>query len=336
VWCDAAHRRELCFLSSAQALKALRPPDSLLCSERSWRLYEALHDGAKKPGAALLSPTGRPFQLGALRMELFPSGQLPGAASLWLRLPSGVEVVYAGAPNPAPRVTADALQVRAAQWLIAHAPLAATGAALPTREQAVHDLREQLAAAQRAGAACIVLCPALSTAPELIHALRSEPTAASAAATRSLFAHAQIVQTCAAFRRVGALPDHLPTTAPPLRRFAGTLSPPAVLFWPLGASLEALAPIARAASPQVIVCSAAVLLPAEVEALAAQLAAVGLPAARGIPFPDSIDRAGLLRYVRDTGCRHLLLTAGACAELADLLHPVSCEALGPPSQLRLI
>jgi len=335
VWCDAAHRRELCFVSSAQVLKALRLPDSLLCSERSFRLYAGLHDAAKTPGSALLSPTGRPFQLGALRLELFPSGAMPGSASLWLRSAGGVEVVYAGAPNPAQRTTADPMQVRAAQHLIIHAPLATTDAVLPSREQALLDLRARLAEAQRDGQACVILCPALSTAPELIHALRSEVADSHADPPRLLLAHAQILLACTAYRRVGALPDHLPMSAPPLRRFAGALPPGSTLFWPIGASLEPLASLRVARTPLVLLCSAVALLPAVLSVLQAQLAGQGLAVAQPVPFPDALDRAGLVRYVRDTGCRHVYLTAGACVDLADELAPASCEALGPPSQLRL-
>lgn len=343
IWCDALHRRDVCFVSSAHVLKSLRPADSLLCSERSWRLYESLQDGAKKPGAGLVSPTGRPFQLGALRLELFPSGQLPGAASLWLRTQHGVEVVYAGAPNPCARPTVEAMQVRSAQVLIVHAPLAATEAALPSVEQAQCALYEQLRAAQVAGQICVVLCSALSTAPDLIHTLRTDPTLLLPAS--SLFAHAQIMQACAAYRRIGALPDHLPMTAAPLRRVTAALPDGAVVFWPLGAGLEPLRSLRtavgasqiqeQASSLRMVLCSAWALLPGFVSSLSAQLAALGLPSLHPVAFPDSMDRAGLLRYVRDTGSRQVFLTAGAGEDVAAALAPALCEALGPPSQLRL-
>lgn len=344
VWCDAAHRRDLCFISSAPLLKGVQRTDSLLCSERTFRLYESLHDSASKPDSALLSPPGRPFQLGSLRLELFPSGSLPGASSLWLRTPSGIEVVYAGSPNPAPRATVEKMQVRGAECLIVHAPLAACATDLPTREEALSALREHMEKAQADGAILVVLCSALSTAPELIHALRSETgDAAPLFAGLSLFAHAQILQTCAAYRRVGALPDHLPTSAPPLRRLAKDLLPASVVFWPLGVGLEPLVTLGAAAaanhpgraSLRIVVCSAAAILPGACASLFAQLAALGLPTPHGIAFPDAIDRAGLLRYVRDTGSRRVVLTAGACADLAAALSPATCEALGPPSQLRL-
>ena len=351
IWCDVAHRRDLCFASSAQVLRVLRGSDSLLCSERSFRLYEALHDGAKKPPSALLSPTGRPFQLGALRIELFPSGHLPGAASLWVRGPDGGEIVYAGAPNPASRSTAEPMQVRSADCLIVQAPIAASPVDLPTPDAALQALSAELAQALHDGSTCVVLCSGLTTAPELIHALRTQgllpPSSQRTGAAPSLLAHAQIVQACAAYRRVGALPDHLPMSALSLRRAGGALPPGGVLFWPLTASLDGLAALtanasangpaggAIASNVRVVFCSALALLPEVVAAVTTGLAQIGLSAPRLLPYPDSIDRSGLVRYVRDTGCRQVFLTAGSCDELAQALRPAACSPLGPPSQLHL-
>jgi hypothetical protein len=343
LWCDAARQRELCFIASAAGLGQLHLSDALLCSERSFRLHTELAALAErvvvKPPSLLMSPTGRPFQLGAARIELFPSGQLPGAAALWLRTARGVEIVYAGAPNPAPRQTAEAMQVRAAETLIVHAPLALQSTPLPTRDEALHLLKAQIAAVQSDAAVCVVLCSALSAAPEIVHALRTEPLPPAPAPRPALSAHAQILRICTAYRRIGALPDHLPADAPSLRRHGGPVAPGGVLLWPLSAGVGALSTVAKATPGgrglRIVLCSGAALLPGFVPKLSGQLAEKGLSLHSVVPFPDAIDQPGLLRLVRDTGCRRVFLTAGGSAELSAALAPTVCLSLGPPSQLPL-
>lgn len=343
LWCDAARQRELCFVASAAGLGQLQLSDALLCSERSFRLHSelaALSDRiVNKPPSLLLSPPGRPFQLGAARIELFPSGQLPGAAALWLRTASGSEIVYAGAPNPEPRQTAERMQVRAAETLIVHAPLALQSTPLPGRAESLRLLQSEFAAAHSAGEVCVVLCSALSTAPELIHAWRAESAATPAQPRPPLVAHAQILRICAAYRRIGALPDHLPADAPGLRRHGGPVAPGSVLLWPLSAGVAPLATLAKATSGgrglRIVLCSGAALLPGFVAGLSRRLAEAHLSLHAVVPFPDAIDQPGLVRLVRETGCRRVYLTAGVSDGLSAALAPLPCLSLGPPSQLPL-
>lgn len=343
LWCDAARQRELCFVGSAAGLAQLHLSEALLCSERSWRLHSelsALSERAiKKPPSLLLSPTGRPFQLGAARFELFPSGQLPGAAALWLRTARGAEIVYAGAPNPCPRQTVETMQVRAAETLIVHAPLALQSTPLPSRSEALQALQTELAAGLAESAISVVLCSALSTAPELVVALRTEPLLRAALNRQALVAHSQILRVCTAYRRIAALPDHLPADAPGLRRHGGAIAPGSVLLWPLSAAVTPLAALAKAGAGhpplRILLCSGAALLPSFVDQLGQRLSESGLSLQAALPFPDAIDQPGLSALVRETGCRRVFLTAGSSAALATALAPASCQPLGPPNQLPL-
>lgn len=367
VWCDASRARDLCFLSSAQVLHQLRLPDALLCGERAWRFHCLLHPDTPPPPSLLLSPTGRPFQLGALRMELFPSGLLPGATSLWLRTQEGGQIVYAGAPNPVLRPTCEAMQVRAADTLIVHAPLSLADVTLPSRSQALSALRAQIDQAAAQDEVTVILCAPLTTAPDLADALSQPPAEESATGyPLSLYAHAQIVRACAAYRDVGALPSVVPAGAPPLRRLRGPLLPGAVLLWPVpspaaqpssggpsrpgaaaggiggsrGDALPAAATLlaSSARGVRIVLCSAMAALPALRDRVDAQLAAQGLDLSAALLFPDAIDRAGLLQYVRDCGARRVYVTGGGgggAAALAAQLGSVSVAFLGPPSQLAL-
>src|SRR5688500_9170675 len=105
--CDA-QGGELVFLSHAQALGALGRRRSLpgRASRQELLVTEAtlaLLGGAATPlrKRALPAPFGRPFSLGAARVELFSSGYLPGAASLLVEV-GGKRLLYAGTVRTGP------------------------------------------------------------------------------------------------------------------------------------------------------------------------------------------------------------------------------------------
>src|SRR5262245_63134645 len=75
LWCDARRAREACFVSSALVPEAGRHKQVIATAETLALLPEA----SRQP---LAVPFGRPFTLGNVRLELFPSGLIPGAASL--------------------------------------------------------------------------------------------------------------------------------------------------------------------------------------------------------------------------------------------------------------
>jgi putative mRNA 3-end processing factor len=95
LWCDAIRARDICFVSSAEALKSKRhgqliaTPASLALLAGKWL----------RPDHHLAVPYGRPFTVGTTRLELFSTGHAIGSAGLWLRDERG-DVVYAGDINP--------------------------------------------------------------------------------------------------------------------------------------------------------------------------------------------------------------------------------------------
>src|SRR5262245_44831781 len=91
LWCDARHTREACFVSSARVPGARRHRQ-VLATDVTLRLLPEAHERAKH--STLAVPLGRPFTLGTLRLELFRSGFMPGAASLMIES-KGVRVIYA-------------------------------------------------------------------------------------------------------------------------------------------------------------------------------------------------------------------------------------------------
>jgi hypothetical protein len=124
IWCDAARSRAVCFLSRADAAFGRGRPERLIATAQTVALRRAL--GA--PAAHALVPRyGRPFAIGRARLELVPSGSLPGAAQLLIELrgePGGESWrgLYAGTPSPRPLAGAEPLQARACDELVVDAP----------------------------------------------------------------------------------------------------------------------------------------------------------------------------------------------------------------------
>lgn len=329
LWCDALRAHDLCFVSGAQAAgrRGRRTAGTLLCTERTLRLRQALGEQVPAAESVLLSPFGRPFHLGSLRLELFPSGQGPGAASLWIKLPSGQCVIYAGAPCPQPELDVEPMQVRAAATLVCAAPLAALPGALPARAEALAALHARVADARAAGAVTVILCSPLPGAPAIFRQL-SEGGAAVAA-------HPAILRTLRAYHQLGLLPAQ--SDAGP-RRLGRPLAPGSVLLWPAAAPLPPTAQLQGGAAGElrVILCIGAAMAEAAVEKARAALPA-GATLAGAVALADGLDQPALLRYIADSEARAVYLTAGYSDSLAAAARArgVRLEPLGPPHQLPL-
>src|SRR6185436_295296 len=131
--CDAAASTDLVFLSHAPAfaLHARRALPrlgggrrQLLTTEVTLALLGPV--GERLKAHALPAGYGRPFSLGDLRLEMFPSGFMPGAASLLCER-DGRRVVYSG---PIGAAGADA---RAADALCIDATFGSQSLAFPVR-----------------------------------------------------------------------------------------------------------------------------------------------------------------------------------------------------------
>lgn len=338
LWCDAPRAHDLCFLSSAQVFsaqgRAAFSRSAVLCSEQTWRLCQAV-DKHATARSLLLSPPGRPFSLGNLRLELFPSGGMIGASSLWLRLPSGQTVIYAGAPNPAidfsEAAGCEPLQVRAADTLVCHAPLAAVQTRLPPLIESRAALAQALASAKAESAVTVLLCPPLTMA----RVLCGLPEVQAEIAGKSLFAQTLVMQALHALHDEAA--QHLRRPTRPLR--GGS-----ILLWPL-TSTEPLPAISRlahesAGGVRVYLCTGLGLVDEVAEACRASLLSSGLELSAVLPFPDVMDRDGLVRYVAATEARRVQLTTGFTDGLSSLMRRgrtrVEVAPLGPPRQLQLL
>lgn len=316
--CDAhGSATDLVFLSHAQAVGAPRTRlplrgggrRELLVTEGTLALLGPAGQTLRKH--ALPAPFGRPFSLGELRVELFPSGHLPGAASLLVET-EGRRALYAGTiRRERPAFGAEPCAVRRAEAVCLDATFGDPRFSFPPADEALAALCafvEQAAAAGRA--------PVLLVAP---FGVALDAAAALAGRGFSARGHRSTVAAAAAFRAAGV-------DTPPIARFAGKLGPREVLLWPPeGRDAPMLRALPGAAFAFV---SGFSLDPAMRDRMAADVA---------IPLSNQSGHPELLAYLAETGAREVALHRGFAEGLAEELRGRGYEAyaLGPPRQMEL-
>jgi putative mRNA 3-end processing factor len=310
VACDASAGSDLVFLSHAAVLgargrRALPRVGGgrrqILSTDTTLTLLGPVGDRLR--AQALISAYGRPFALGDLRLEIFPSGYMPGAASLLCER-GGRRIVYSGPIG-------ESAEVRAADALCLDARLAAREVVFPARAAAEASLRQTVQTMTAAGEAPVLLIEPLTLALSAGLALGAHGI--------PLRAHRAIMDAAAMYKRA-----ELP--APTLQRFAGRLAPNEVLLWP--ATTPGLPHIGGSRAPGFALVSPHVERPG---------AHPRQDVSRGVTLPLGADFAALLRYVEATGASEVALVGARGDDLVELLVGRGLDAyrLGPPSQIDL-
>lgn len=310
VACDASAGSDLVFLSHAAVLgargrRALPRVGGgrrqILSTDTTLTLLGPVGDRLR--AQALISAYGRPFALGDMRLEIFPSGYMPGAASLLCER-GGRRIVYAGPIG-------EGAEVRAADALCLDARLAAREVVFPARAAAEASLLQTVQSMLAAGEAPVLLIEPLTLAPSVGLALVADGI--------SLRAHRAIMDAAAVYKRA-----ELP--APALQRFAGPLAPNEALLWP--AATPGLPHVGGPRAPGFALVSPYAVGPGA-------RARPDVP--RGVTFPLGADLAALLRYVEATGAAEVALVNSPGDDLLELLAGRGLDAyrLGPPSQIDL-
>ncbi|MES1205750.1 MAG: hypothetical protein ABUS79_07410, partial [Pseudomonadota bacterium] len=221
--CDATTGGDLLFLSHARARdrQALRRARTRTGRAQILTTTETLAllgtDGDRLRSRALLVAPGRPFTLGNLRLELLPSGHLPGATVLACD-GGDKRVLYAGAARlGTPALGAAPGAVRAVDALCIDATFGHPRFAFVAREEAEAATCRFAHAARDARAAAVVLAAAFGPAQDLAAALAADGW--------KLRGHRSTVAAAAAYRRAGV-------PIPPIGRFAGSLGADEILLWP--------------------------------------------------------------------------------------------------------
>ncbi len=302
VTCDGTASTDLLYLSHAPVMAAHgrrglpgRGRRQLLTTDTTLTLLGPV--GERLRPHALVPAFGRPFTLGDLRLELYPSGYLPGAASL-LCEQGRRRLAYAGPIG-------DQAEVRAAEAVCLDARWAAADLQLPSRADAEASL---LAAAQdrAAGVPPILLVDPPGLAPVVAQLLAQAGVAART--------HRKVLESLAVYRR--ALGAVRPATA--IQRYAGRLAAHELLLWPAGVAVPAQ-----------------VMKPSPRRTLGVGPRAGRTSG--GVAFPMGADAARLVHYVQATGAEEVALVGAPDDHLVDLLRGrgISAYRLGPPHQMPL-
>ena len=314
LWFDAPTPRNLCFIGHANIAGSF-DHQKILATERTAELLKA---GAAAHGRgrrahepqALVSPYARPFSLGQLSLELFPSGHVLGAASLLVEH-KGLELVYAGNVNPRTSLLIERIEARPCELLVLPCHFGQRRYVFPPFEQVSEDLVRFVRDGLQRKETPVLFCSPLGEAQEVAHLLLE--------AGLRCRVHRQIFAACRVYQQAGAPLGNV-------RCYSGKLDADEALIWP--ANLHASASLKK--------------LPATRTALASGQALddearrrLGCDAAFCISC--HADYAGLLEYVRACDPKRVILTQGASNELAEDLRALGMEvsSIGPPEQMGL-
>jgi Cft2 family RNA processing exonuclease len=297
VYCDARRcpREAIAFVSHARAPRLSGPSDVRLITTERTRTLRALEVTPRGQAAAtLVTPFGRPFALGRLRLELLPSGHVPGAAQLYVETDQsgGRRVAYCGPLNPEPSRFCETPQVRAAEALCIDAPLAPFLRRLPPRAESETALLAAVERALDAGQTPVVLAPALGASADVLALLGG--------AGLPLRAHPRIVAFAEAYARIG-----IALRVPTLKRFRGSPARGEAVVWPLE-SRNAPA-IARLKNGRLFVAAGIALDPD---------CAARLRVDAAFALADHGDLPSLIAHARAAEARAVWLTSGFSDEVA--------------------
>jgi hypothetical protein len=319
ITCDGpGFANDLVFLSHAHALPQRRAimlagaragRRQVVTTETTLRLLGKIGDRLKP--RTLPAVFGRPFNLGRHRIEVVPTGFLPGAAGLLCET-EGRRLFYVGAMCP--EVFTDGVEpaeVRSARAVCLDASFAVPGLRLPPRAQTMAEVCGFADDCLRAGESPMLLGAPTGALPWIALAL--------ARAGLGLRAHARVASAIAS---LGGVCEAMPAVA----RFAGKLGEREVLLWPA----DARATFALQWSRRV--------RRALISGYAADPAALDkAQAERGFPFTPLATFDELLAFTEATAAREVALFHASGEEILTPLRARGLDAyiLGPPRQMTL-
>jgi Cft2 family RNA processing exonuclease len=296
IWCDARRRRDVCFVSAADALQR-GVHGQLIGTPTTLALLASKGDGD------LAVPVRQRFTLGTVRLQLIPSGHGLGGAALLADI-AGKTVLYAGAVRTTVGGLGEPAEVRKADAVVVAAPFGDVGHAFPplarVMDQTAAWSKAQLAAQRRPVLFVDGLLDALEVAASLV-------------------ARGIAVATSKTIRDAAARANDLRIPA-----LGGVAKEPRAIVW-----LDSdHAGLKRAIGKRHFATALA-----SGRALAeAKVIAAGYDAA--FAWATAADRAQLLAWIDATSAKQIFVT-GACADaIASAIGP-RARVMGPPHQMTL-
>ncbi len=213
LWFDPTRTREFAAVSSARV--PLRDSQSkLLWGDRTARLVAA-YSGRKSRG--LVCPFHRPFSLGSLTIELFPSGYMAGAAQFLVTTADQHRLVYTGPFCMRRNHTAEAIEIRTCDTLVLDAGYGHESFRFPPRKTVYSQVIDWVDNCLGGGATPIILAANPGKAQDVIHLLGTKGY--------SLRVHRGIYAYNKAYQNIGI-------DMPRCRQFRGSPARGDVVIWP--------------------------------------------------------------------------------------------------------
>ncbi len=295
LWFDAPRRQALSFVSHAHGDHIARH-DRFIATPATARLVAKRLGGVSQ---AVTAPFGQPFDLGPLRLELFPAGHIFGSAQIRVSR-GGRRVVYTGDLCLGPSLTAEPAEIVACDVLVLEATFGHPRYRLPSRPQALAEVEAFVQGCLARGESPVLLAYALGKSQEVIRHL--------GAGGHPLRADDSVCAMSQVYREAGC-------ELPPVARWRGVLEPGETLILP---PHRARSPSLRRLPRR----RTAVLTGWAVDPGAARR----YRADTAIPLSDHADFDQLVRYAKESGAKEIYTVHGFCEELAGELRRLGLRA----------
>ncbi|HUB08275.1 MAG TPA: MBL fold metallo-hydrolase [Myxococcales bacterium] len=289
LWFDAPKRQPLSFVSHAHGDHIARH-ERVIATGATARLMERR---LGKLANTLTAPYGQSFDLGPLKLTLFPAGHILGSAQILVER-GGRRIVYTGDLCLSPSLTAEAATVVPCDVLVIEATFGHPRYRLPRRPEALARVEEFVQRTHAGGGTPVLLAYALGKSQEVIRYLGERGFAIRADDT--ICALAQV------YRDSGC-------PLPEVARYRGVVAPGEVLVVP----------------PHRVRAPSLRRLPRRRTAILTGWALDGDGARRyradeAIPLSDHADFDQLVDYVERSGAKQVYTVHGFCQPLADELR----------------
>ncbi len=167
LWFDPSRVRQFCAVSSARVPLSERQT-RFLWGDKTAQLWTLRQN---KRSRGLVTPHGRPFSMGNLSLELFPSGYMVGASQFLVTLRNGRTLVYSGPISPQRGRTAEAMQVRKCDTLVLDCMYGHERYRFPPRQDVYSEIVDWTAKELSTGHTPVFLAASPGKAQDLIHLL---------------------------------------------------------------------------------------------------------------------------------------------------------------------
>ncbi|MBM4387889.1 MAG: hypothetical protein FJ088_09140, partial [Deltaproteobacteria bacterium] len=167
IYFDSANAEGMCFVSSAKSEFPARA-GKILCTGKTLMLLRAVNRNI----SALTAVYNKPFSIGNLEIELFPSGFMPGAAQILVKI-EGRTVVYSGNFSLKTRSLAEKVEIKHCDVLVMPTVYGNQKFSFPPEDEVKNTIISVTTEMLNNGVTPVLLTTTCGIAQEIMHLLSS-------------------------------------------------------------------------------------------------------------------------------------------------------------------